>query len=67
MHGEVVPGSPVGVEAVELLQIKRRQKGVPTHLAGALLAIGRKCAALPDVDARSPEAVAGYGDDGMWR
>jgi antitoxin VapB len=28
--------------------------------------IGRHCAALPDLDPRSPDAIIGYDEHGMW-
>jgi antitoxin VapB len=36
-------------------------------LAAELMEIGRRCAALPDLDQRSPEDIIGYGDDGLPR
>jgi antitoxin VapB len=32
-----------------------------------LLAIGRRCAALPDLDRRSPEEILGYDEIGLPR
>jgi antitoxin VapB len=32
-----------------------------------LLAIGRRCAALPDLDTRSPEEILGYDETGLPR
>jgi antitoxin VapB len=32
-----------------------------------LLAIGRRCAALPDLDTRSPEDILGYDEFGLPR
>jgi antitoxin VapB len=32
-----------------------------------LLAIGRRCAALPDLDTRSPEEILGYDEIGLPR
>jgi antitoxin VapB len=32
-----------------------------------LLAIGRRCAALPDLDSRSPEEILGYDEIGLPR
>ncbi len=51
----------------ERLEREMLRRGEPARLAEALLAIGRDCAALPDIDTRSPDALAGYGDDGMWQ
>jgi antitoxin VapB len=37
------------------------------RLAERLMELGRHCAALPDIDARSPEEIVGYDETGMWR
>jgi antitoxin VapB len=44
----------------------QRSKGRPPtpRLEDGLLAISRRCAALPDVDSRSPEAILGYDGHG---
>jgi antitoxin VapB len=34
--------------------------------ASEILAIGYRCAALPDRDLRSPEDIVGYDDRGLW-
>jgi hypothetical protein len=31
------------------------------------LEIGAHCAALPDVDSRTPDEILGYDEAGMWR
>jgi len=36
-------------------------------LSDAILRIAERCAALPDLDNRSPEEILGYGDDGVPR
>jgi len=32
-----------------------------------LHAIGAHCAGLPDRDTRTPDEIAGYDENGMWR
>ena len=34
-------------------------------LADEILEIGRRCAALPDLDTRSPEEILGYDEHGL--
>jgi antitoxin VapB len=51
----------------ERLDRERLKRGRPRDLAARLRAIGAACAALPDVDTRTPDAIVGYDDDGMWR
>ncbi len=47
----------------------RRVSGARQHatLLEDLAAIRRRCAALPVLDARTPEAIVGYDDDGLPR
>ena len=49
----------------ERLERERRRRGVPIRLADRLMEIGKHCAALPDIDRRSPDV--GYDETGMWR
>ena len=51
----------------ERLERERLRRGNSTLLAEQLAALGRECAALPDCDTRSPDAIVGYDDAGMWR
>ena len=51
----------------ERLERELLRRGGSARLAETLLAIGRDCAALPDVDTRPADELAGYGDDGLWR
>ncbi len=37
----------------------------PEDEALAILAIARRCAALPDIDTRSPDEILGYDDAGV--
>ena len=51
----------------ERLERERLRRGATPRLADRLLEIGRHCAALPDLDTRSPEEIVGYDQIGMWR
>jgi antitoxin VapB len=51
----------------ERLERERLRRGEARGLADHLLAIGRHCASLPDLDPRSPDEIVGYDDTGMWR
>lgn len=51
----------------ERLERVRLQCGDSTRLADRLMEIGRHCAALPDVDTRSPDEIIGYDENGLWR
>lgn len=44
---------------------RERSRAVPARLAEVLGEIGKRCAALPVIDDRSPEEIIGYGDDGL--
>ena len=47
--------------------LARLKSGVASgHLAEELLAIGRRSAALPDLDSRSADQVLGYAPDGTF-
>lgn len=51
----------------ERLERVRLRCGDTTRLADRLMEIGRHCAALPDVDTRSPDEIIGYDENGLWR
>ncbi len=40
--------------------------GTPDDVAARLLRIGAHCAALPDIDRRTPDEIMGYDETGMW-
>jgi antitoxin VapB len=46
-----------------------REEGRRTapRIGDELLAIGRRCAALPDLDTRSPDEILGYDEIGLPR
>ena len=50
--------------AEERLNRLRRSRGGGS-LAAELLAIGRRCAALPDLDTRTPDDIIGYDEHGV--
>ena len=62
--GEAVT-TAVRVAAEERLQRVRRKSG--RSLAAELLAIGKRCAALPDLDTRSADEILGYDEHGLPR
>lgn len=51
----------------ERLEREHLRRGQTGSLVECLVALGRDCAALPDVDPRSPDEIVGYDDTGMWR
>jgi antitoxin VapB len=51
----------------ERLARERLRRGETTQLADQLDQLGRECAALPDLDPRSPDEIVGYDDTGLWR
>jgi antitoxin VapB len=52
--------------AEERLQRVRRQHS-GRSLAAEILEIGRRCAALPDLDGRTPDEILGYDEHGLPR
>ena len=56
----------VRVALAERLVRERLRRGESGRLADQLMAIGRHCAALPDLDPRSPDEIVGYDENGMW-
>jgi len=52
--------------AGERLERVRREKA-GRSLAADLLEIGARCAALPDLDTRTPEEILGYDEHGLPR
>ncbi len=55
----------IRVALAERLERVRSRRG-DSLLAEQLLEIGRHCAALPDLDMRSPDEIVGYDEHGMW-
>jgi antitoxin VapB len=50
--------------AEERLQRVRRERAAGS-LTAELLEIGRRCAALPDLDQRPPDQILGYDEHGL--
>ena len=48
-----------------LQRVRRQQSG--RNLAAEILEIGRRCAALPDLDARTADEILGYDEYGLPR
>ena len=48
-----------------LQRVRRQQSG--RSLAAEILEIGRRCAALPDLDARTADEILGYDEYGLPR
>lgn len=48
-------------------RLARTRRSRRSGLAAEILRIGKECAALPVVDARSPDEILGYDADGMPR
>lgn len=61
--GETVTAA-VRRAAEERLQ-RLRQRGAGRSLSDELLEIGRRCAALPVLDPRSPDEILGYDENGL--
>lgn len=51
----------------ERLERERLRRGETTRLADRLQQLGRECAALPDLDPRTPDEIVGYDETGLWR
>jgi len=50
----------------ERLARERLRRGKPAGLADRLDALGTAFAALPDIDARPPNEMIAYDEDGLW-
>jgi antitoxin VapB len=48
-------------------QLNRTASPQGTSLADELMALGQRCASLPVLDPRSPDALLGYDDSGLPR
>lgn len=63
--GETITQATSKALAERLLRVRGRRR-VP-GLAERLMEIGRHCAALPDLDTRSPDEIIGYDEIGVPR
>lgn len=61
--GETI--TEVVIEALREKLLREQGRRAPSDLKDALLAIGQRCASLPDVDARSPDEILGYDSHGL--
>lgn len=61
--GETI--TEVVIEALREKLLREQGKRMPVELKEALLTIGKRCAALPDKDLRSPDEILGYNDKGL--
>ena len=53
------------IKALRERLIREEGRKSPRPLKDELMGIGRRCAALPDLDLRSAEEILGYGDIGV--
>lgn len=53
------------IHALEERLIRLRGRRTENDLVQDILEIARRCGALPDLDARSPEEILGYNDTGV--
>jgi len=66
LTGETVT-TAVRRAAEERLRRLRRERGGGRSLAAELLEIGKRCAALPDLDTRTADEILGYDAHGLPR
>jgi antitoxin VapB len=57
----------VVIEALREKLLREQGKRAPLELKQAILLIGQRCAALPDLDTRSADAILGYDIKGLPR
>jgi antitoxin VapB len=62
-----VATSPKDPETDRLARENLRRRDQAPGLPQRLHAIGAHCAGLPDRDTRTPDEIAGYDENGMWR
>jgi len=43
-----------------------KEPETPRFVAEDLLEIGKRCAALPDLDGRNADEILGYNEFGVW-
>lgn len=61
--GETI--TEVVIEALREKLLREQGRRAPTELKESLLAIGLRCAKLPDKDVRSPDEILGYDSKGL--
>ncbi len=55
----------VVIEALREKLLREQGRRAPIELKENLLDIGRRCAALPNIDKRSPDEILGYDSKGL--
>lgn len=63
LTGETVTAAVRRAAEERLQRVRRARPGA--SLAAELLEIGRRCAALPDLDQRAPDEILGYDAHGL--
>ena len=63
LTGESVATAVRRAAEERLSRLRRKPEG--GSLAGELVAIGRRCAALPDIDRRTPDEILAYDEHGL--
>jgi antitoxin VapB len=63
LTGETVTTAVRRAAEERLQRVRRARAGA--SLAAELLEIGRRCAALPDLDQRTPDEILGYDAHGL--
>ena len=63
LTGETVTTAVRRAAEERLHRVRRARAG--GSLAAELLEIGRRCAALPDLDSRTPDEILGYDEHGL--
>ncbi|HUB48059.1 MAG TPA: type II toxin-antitoxin system VapB family antitoxin [Acetobacteraceae bacterium] len=63
LTGETVTTAMRRAAEERLQRVRRGRAG--GRLATELLAIGKRCAALPDIDRRTPDEILGYDEHGL--
>ncbi|MGO9265635.1 MAG: type II toxin-antitoxin system VapB family antitoxin [Candidatus Binataceae bacterium] len=62
--GETI--TEVVIEALRERLAREEGRLAPQTLAEEILAIGRRCAALPELDSRTPDEIIGYDKHGAF-
>jgi len=65
LTGESVTSAVRRAAEERLERVRRARSG--RNLTQEILEIGRRCAALPDLDRRTSEAIIGYDEHGLPR
>lgn len=63
--GETITETVINALRERLARVRGRTRA--RSIGDELMEIGRRCAALPDLDNRSPEEIIGYDEHGLPR